>query len=68
MFNQFAKFEDDFRDWRRDGYPGLKDESYKYIEYLISPDDDQRAREGTLWLHQWEAFLRVVYAYEILGK
>jgi hypothetical protein len=24
MFNQFAKHEDAFRDWRRDGMPGLK--------------------------------------------
>ena len=26
------------------------------------------AREGTLWPHQWESFLRVVYAHEVLGK
>jgi type III restriction enzyme len=68
MFNQFAKYEEAFQVWRRDGLPGLKAESYKYIEFLTSPDDDQRAREGTLWVHQWEAFLRVVYAHEILGK
>ncbi len=68
MFNQFAKYENAFRDWRRDGMPGLKADSYKYIEFLTSPDDDQAAREGTLWPHQWESFLRVVYAHEILGK
>jgi len=68
MFNQFARYEDEFRDWRRDGMPGLKAESYKYIEFLTSPDDDQAARQGTLWPHQWESFLRVVYAHEILGK
>jgi hypothetical protein len=68
MFNQFARYEDAFRDWRRDGMPGLKTESYKYIEFLTSPDDDQAARAGTLWPHQWESFLRVVYAHEILGK
>jgi superfamily II DNA or RNA helicase len=68
MFNRFAQYENDFRDWRRDGMPGLKAESYKYIEFLSSPDDDQAARTGTLWPHQWEAFLRVVYAHEILGK
>ncbi|MDP3196666.1 DEAD/DEAH box helicase [Tabrizicola sp.] len=48
--------------------PGLKAESYKYIEFLTSPDDDQAARTGTLWPHQWESFLRVVYAHEVLGK
>jgi type III restriction enzyme len=68
MFNQFAKYEEGFQSWRRDGLPGLKSESYKYIEWLTSPDDDQQPRERTLWAHQWEAFLRVVYADEILGK
>ena len=68
MYNQFAKYEDVFRDWRRDGMPGLKAESFDYIESLTSPDDDQAPREGTLWPHQWEAFLRVVYAHEILGR
>ena len=68
MFNQFAKHEDAFRDWRRDGLPGLKPDSYEYIEFLTSKDDDQAPRPGTLWPHQWEAFLRLVYAHEILGK
>ncbi len=68
MFNQFARYEDAFRDWRRDGMPGLKGESYAYIEFLTSEEDDQQPREGTLWPLQWEAFLRVVYAHEILGK
>ena len=68
MFNQFARYEDAFRDWRRDGMPGLKPESYIYIEFLTSPDDDQAARAGTLWPHQWASFLRVVYAHEILGR
>lgn len=47
--------------------PGLRAESYKYVDFLTSPDDDQLPREGTLWPHQWDAFLRVVYAHEILG-
>lgn len=68
MFNQFAKYEEDFQVWRRDGLPGIKPESYKYIEWLTSPDDDQQPRDGTLWPHQWEAFLRIVYSHEILGK
>ncbi len=68
MFNRFAQYEDTFRDWRRDGKPGLKAESFKFIEFLTSKDDDQAARPGTLWPHQWESFLRVVYTHEILGK
>ena len=68
MFNRFAQYEDAFRGWRSDGMPGLKADSYRYIEFLTSKDDDQAARPGTLWPHQWESFLRVVYAHEILGK
>lgn len=68
MFNRFAQYEDAFRDWRRDGMPELKPTSYKYIEFLTSPDDDQAPRPNTLWPHQWEAFLHVIYAHEILGK
>ncbi len=68
MFNRFSQYEGVFRDWRRDGMPGLKGDSYKYIDFLTSPDDDQAARDGTLWPHQWESFLRVVYSHEILGK
>lgn len=68
MFNQFARHEDDFRDWRRDGLPGLFEESFRFIESLTAEDDEQAPREGTLWSHQWESFLRVVYSHEILGK
>ena len=68
MYNQFARYEDAFLDWRRNGLPGLKPESFQYIEFLTSDDDDRAPRRGTLWPHQWQAFLRVVYAYEILGR
>lgn len=68
MFNQFARNEQGFADWRRDGYPGLKAATYKYIDFLSYQSNDQLARPGTLWPHQWEAFLRVVYSHEILGK
>lgn len=67
MFNRFTQHEDTFREWRRDGMPGLRAESYKYIDFLSSEDDDQAPRSGTLWPHQWESFLRVIYVHEILG-
>ena len=66
MFNEFVKYESDFRGWRRDGWPGLKSVSCDYIEFLSSKENPENARN--LWKHQWEAFLRVVYAHEILGK
>ena len=66
MFNGFTQYEDAFRGWRRDGMPGLRAESYKYVDFLTSEEDDQAPRPGTLWPHQWESFLRVVYVHEIL--
>lgn len=68
MFNQFARHEQAFADWRRDGYPRVRDETFKYIDFLSDPDNDQAPRPGTLWPHQWEAFLRVVYCHEVLGR
>lgn len=68
MFNEFAKHEQAFLDWRRDGYPGVNGDTYRYIEFLSSPEDDQAPREGTLWPHQWDSFLRTVYCHEVLGK
>jgi len=68
MFNEFARFEDMFREWLRSGFPGLSSESYAYIDSLLSDDDDQAPRQGTLWPHQLDAFLRVVFSHEILGK
>lgn len=68
MYNEFARYEEAFAAWRRDGYGGVKAESFRYIDFLTDPADDQKPREGTLWPHQWEAFLRAIYCYEILGK
>jgi superfamily II DNA or RNA helicase len=68
MFNRFVGYEEAFANWRRDGYPGVRPETYRYIDFLSSPDNDQAAREGTLWPHQWEAFLRVIHCHEILSR
>jgi len=68
MFNEFARFEQAFADWRRDGYPGVRAETYRYIDFLSDPADDQAPRPGTLWPHQWESLLRAIYCYEVLGK
>ena len=68
MFNEFARHEEDFKAWCQDGYPTDFPTTYRYIDFLSDPSNDQAPREGTLWRHQWEAFLRVVYSYEVLGK
>lgn len=67
MFNEFARYEEQFDAWR-DGYHGVKTETYRYIEFLTDPNDDRAPRDGTLWPHQWESFLRAIYCYEVLGK
>lgn len=67
MINQFTAYEEAFADWKRDGYQGVKPETYALIDWLTDPEDDKKPRPGTLWPHQWEAFLKVVYCYEVLG-
>lgn len=68
MYNQFARYEEAFSSWRRDGYGGIKPESFRYIDFLTDSGDDQKPRDATLWPHQWESFLRVVYCHEVLAK
>jgi len=68
MFNEFARYEDAFKAWCQDGYPTTFPGTYRYIDFLSDPNNDQAPREGTLWPHQWESFLRVIYSYEVLGK
>ena len=65
MFNEFSQYEDDFQQWVKAGYPDAKPETLDYIRHLSDPDDDTKPRDGTLWTHQWDSFLRVIYAYEI---
>jgi len=68
MLNRLAQYEDASRDCARDGMPGLKQDSYRYIEFPTSTDDDQAARPGTLRPKQRESFLQVIYADAILRK
>ena len=65
MFNKFSSYEDEFQHWVSGGYPDAKTETLDYIRHLSDPEDDARPREGTLWPHQWDSFLRVVYSYEV---
>ncbi len=65
MFNEFTRYEEEFARWINDGYPGVKTETFDYITHLSTPEDIRRPRAGTLWQHQWDAFLRVIYSHEI---
>ena len=65
MLNQFSRYEEEFQQWVKGGYPGAKAGTVDYIRHLSDPEDDARPREGTLWKHQWNSFLRVIYSYEV---
>ena len=65
MLNEFSPHEEDFRQWIADGYPNAKQATLDYLQHLSNPDDYAEPREGTLWEHQWDALLRVIYAHEI---
>lgn len=67
MINHFTSHEEAFGDWRRDGYQGVRRETYQLIDWLTDPENDQKPRRQTLWPHQWDAFLKVVYSFEVLG-
>lgn len=68
MYNEFARYEEAFKAWCQDGYPTNFPSTYRYIDFLSDASNDQAPREGTLWPHQWESFLRVIYSYEVLGQ
>src|SRR4051794_13035182 len=63
MFNAFTQHEKAFADWRRAGCPGATAKTLVFLEHL-----GQDTTERKLWPHQREAFLRVVYAYEVLER
>ena len=65
MINQFSAYENEFQQWVKSGFHDAKPETMDYLRHLSDPEDDTKPREGTLWEHQWESFLRVVYAHEI---
>ena len=65
MINEFSQYEDEFQQWVKGGYPEARPETVDYLRHLSDPEDDTKPREGTLWDHQWDSFLRVVYAHEM---
>lgn len=63
MFNAFRQYEKEYLDWIQSGYPETNIFTQDFIANLLEQD-----RKVRLWKHQEEAFLRAVYAYEILRK
>ena len=65
MINEFTPYEDEYQEWLRAGCPEVKSETLDYLRHLSDPEDDTQPRAGTLWPHQWDSLLRVIYAHEI---
>jgi len=62
MYNSFAAYEQDFRAWwDSKEFPDVNPLTRDFLHHLMRPDAPR-----SLWRHQQEAVLRVVYAYELL--
>lgn len=59
---KLTDFGDEYKNWKSEGYPGIKDETRRFLENLLD-----KKREMRLWKHQRESLLKVIYSYEIKG-
>lgn len=59
---KLTDFGKEFDLWKSEGYPGITDSTRRFLEHLLD-----KKREMKLWTHQQEAFLKVIYSYEIKG-
>jgi type III restriction enzyme len=58
----FGAHEQNFRDWRQSGYPGVPEKGRDFLRHINAPDF-----APPLWGHQKEAINRCVYSLEVLG-
>jgi superfamily II DNA or RNA helicase len=63
MRNAFLPYEPEFAAWVDDGYPDVRPGTDEFLDHVL---DD--TRERPFWPGQRNGLLRVIYAYEILGK
>lgn len=62
MYYSFAPYEQDFRSWwASKTFPEVNPLTRDLLTHITRPDAPRR-----LWRHQEEAFMRTVYAYELL--
>ena len=59
---KLTDFREEYKLWKSEGYPGVKDETRRFLENLF----DEK-REMKFWKHQKESLLKVIYSYEIKG-
>ena len=43
MFNEFSRYEDEFQQWVRSGYPNAKTETLGYVRHLSDPEGRRQA-------------------------
>lgn len=67
MDNAFMNHELAFQQWCADDMPGMRSATADYLQHLSAADDDMSPRDESLWQHQWDALLRTIYAYEVVG-
>jgi type III restriction enzyme len=64
MYNFFAPYEQDFRDWWDSGeFSDVSPLTRDFVQHLFRPDVSI-----PLWRHQQEAILRAIYSYELLQE
>lgn len=63
MQSAFLKHEKDFDEWKKSGYPGIKDKTKEFINNVFGSN-----KEFKMWNHQIEGLLRTIYSYEVLNK
>ena len=67
----FKQHEENFREWRKNGYRGIKDEAIAFLKHINSPSFKPKLdlfNEKQWKKIQVEAIERCVYAFEILGE
>ncbi|MEM0143871.1 MAG: DEAD/DEAH box helicase family protein, partial [Candidatus Parvarchaeum sp.] len=55
----FDKYESEYQEWKNSGYQGCTSETIEFIDNLM------HRQSKTLWAHQKEAILRIIFLYEI---
>ena len=63
MQSAFLKHEKDFDEWKKSGYPGIKDKTKEFINNVFGSN-----KEFKMWNHQIDGLLRTIYSYEVLNK
>jgi len=61
MYNSFAKYEQDFRNWKDSDFSDVGPLTRDFLEHLKREEAPCK-----LWNHQKESVFRVVYSYELL--